>query len=170
MPNVEIGSRRVADGERVFVIPEIGINHNGDIEIAKKLIDVAAAAGCDAVKFQKRTPEVVQPPDQRDIIRETPLGTMTYLKYRERIELGKVQYDVIANHAEQAGVLWFASCWDEDSVDFMEAYDPPAYKIASACFTDDNLLRHHRLTGRPIIMSTGISSMEQIDHLVELLG
>lgn len=170
MPNFDIGTRRVADGEPVFVIAEIGINHNGDIKIAKKLIDVAAAAGCDAVKFQKRTPEAVVPPDQRDIIRETPWGTMTYLEYRERIEFGKSEYDQIAAHAKQAGVMWFASCWDEASVDFMEAYDPPAYKIASACLTDDNLLRHHRETGRNIIMSTGMSSMDQIDHAVEILG
>ncbi len=166
---IEIAGRRVGDGLPVFVIAEIGINHNGDVELAKRLIDAAAEAGCDAVKFQKRTPELCVPEEQRGLVRETPWGRMTYLEYRRRIEFGRREYEEIDRHAKGAGVVWFASCWDEEALEFMEGFSPPCYKIASACLTDGELLRRHRQTGRPLIVSTGMSSMEEIDKAMEVL-
>jgi len=167
---VKIGNRLVGDGQPCYVIAEIGINHNGELDNAKKLISAAMLAGVDAVKFQKRTPELCVPPEQRNLMRETPWGTMTYMDYRYRVEFGREQYEEIAKHAKINSVDWFASCWDEPSVDFMEQFSPPCYKIASACLTDDELLRHHKKTGRPIILSTGMSSIAEIDHAVEILG
>ncbi|MBI4236642.1 MAG: N-acetylneuraminate synthase family protein [Chloroflexi bacterium] len=166
---VEIGQRLVGDGHPCFVVAEIGINHNGDLGLAKRLIEAAVNAGADAVKFQKRTVDAVVPPEQREVLRETPWGVMTYLEYRRRIEFGREQYAEIDRHCRERGIPWFASCWDEGSVDFIEQFDPPCYKISSACLTDDNLLRHHRRMGRPIILSTGMSSMEQVRHAVEVL-
>jgi len=167
---VKIGNRIVGDGQPCFVIAEIGINHNGDVDIAKKLVSAASIAGVDAVKFQKRTPELCVPPEQRDIKRDTPWGTMTYLEYRYRTEFGVDQFSAIDRHCKMNEMLWFSSCWDEPSVDFMEQFEPPCYKIASACLTDDDLLKHHKSMGRPIILSTGMSTIEEIDHAVELLG
>jgi sialic acid synthase SpsE len=152
------------------VIGEIGINHNGDMEIARRLITVAAAAGCNAVKFQKRTPELCVPPHQRDIPRETPWGILTYMQYRERVEFGAEHYARIAELCAHQNLDWFASCWDEPSVDFMDQFDPPCYKIASATLTDDGLLRAVRKRGKPILLSTGMTSIEQLDHAVDVLG
>lgn len=165
-----IGNRYVGDGQPVYVTAEIGINHNGDVELAKKLIDVAQAAGCDAVKFQKRTPELCVPPEQRGIMRETPWGYITYLDYRYRIEFGFEQYREIDHYCKEKGIDWFASCWDEPSVDFIEQFDPPAHKICSAALTDTSLLKHLRTTGKPLILSTGMSTMEQIRAAVEIIG
>ncbi len=171
MPKVvEIDGRPVGEGCPVFITAEIGINHNGDLGIAKKLIDAAVLAGCDAVKFQKRTPELCVPSDQRNLMRETPWGLMTYMEYRLRVEFGHEEYAEIDRYCREKEIIWFASCWDEASVDFIEQYDPTCYKIASACLTDDNLLRHHRRYGRPIVLSTGMSTIEQIDHAMEILG
>lgn len=153
----------------MFVIAEIGINHNGDVEIAKKLIDVAVEAGCDAVKFQKRTPAICVPPEQAGVIRETPWGTMTYLEYKERIEFGHAEYSTIDAYCRQSGIVWFASPWDVPSVAFLEQFDVPVHKVASACLTDDDLLRALRTTNKPIIMSTGMSTLEEIDHAISLL-
>lgn len=169
MTTVKIGDKEVGPGKPVYVIGEIGLNHNGDMSICKKLIDVASFCGCDAVKFQKRTPELCVPPDQRDKMRETPWGTMTYLEYRHRVELGRDQYTEIDRYCREKGLHWFASCWDEPSIDFIEAYAPVAYKVASASLTDGGLLRHLRATGRPIILSTGMSTMQEIRHAVSLL-
>ena len=154
----------------MYVTGEIGINHNGDLGIAMALIDRAAEAGCDAVKFQKRTPRVCTPRDQWDIERDTPWGRMTYLDYRLRVEFGHAEYAAIDDHARERGITWFASPWDTESVDFLEQFDLPAYKVASACLTDDELLRRLRSTGRPVILSTGMSTMRQIRHAVEVLG
>jgi sialic acid synthase SpsE len=167
---IEIGGRAVGDGEPAYLIGEIGINHNGDIEIAKRLIDVAAEAGCDAVKFQKRTPEICVPPEQRDRLRETPWGVMTYMEYRYRVEFGEEEYRAIDEHAKIRGLQWFASPWDEPSVDFLERFEPVAYKVASACLTDDGLLRKLKETGRPVILSTGMSTLGEIRHAVALLA
>lgn len=167
---VTIGSHVIGGGNPTYVIAEIGLNHNGDVDIAKKLIDVAARAGADAVKFQKRTPELCVPPEQRNLMRETPWGIMTYLEYRHRVEFARPDYEELDAYSRKQGLAWFASCWDEASVDFIEQFGPPCYKIASACLTDDNLLRHHRQYGRPIILSTGMSTVEQIDHAVDVLG
>jgi len=165
---VSLGGRLVGDGHPAYIIGEIGLNHNGDVQIAKQLIDVAAVFGCDAVKFQKRTPELCVPKDQRDIMRDTPWGRMTYLEYRYRVEFGADEYAQIDAHCKSKGLHWFASCWDEPSVDFMEQFNPPCYKVASASLTDDGLLKKKIATGRPIIVSTGMSTMDEIDHAVNL--
>ena len=167
---VLIGDRQVGPGLETFVVAEIGINHNGDVGLAKKLIGAAAGSGAQAVKFQKRTPELCVPPEQRDLPRETPWGVISYMEYRERVELGLEEYEEIDAFCRTMGVTWFASCWDEASVDFIEQFGPPCYKIASACLTDDTLLEHIRAKGRPVILSTGMSSLEQIDGAVDLLG
>ncbi len=167
---VKIGDRRVGEGEPCYVIAEIGINHNGDLENARRLIAAAAEAGCDAVKFQKRTPEACVPLDQRDLKRDTPWGLITYMDYRYRVELGLAEYRAIDAWCRDHGLDWFASCWDEASVDFIEQFEPPCYKIASASLTDEALLRHHRRLGRPLILSTGMSTLDEIDRAVEILG
>jgi N-acetylneuraminate synthase len=166
---IEIGGRPVGDGYPVYIIAEIGINHNGDLENAKKLIDTAVLAGCDAVKFQKRTPELCVPEAQREVMRETPWGLMTYLEYRQRVEFGLDEYQEIDRYCKEKNITWFASCWDEPSVDFIEQWAPACYKIASASLTDDGLLQHANSKGRPIILSTGMSSLEEIRHAVSLL-
>ena len=166
---VQIGDVSVGEGQPCFVIAEIGINHNGDIEIAKKLIDAAVDTGCNAVKFQKRTVEVVYTAEELARPRENPFGeTNGDLKYG--LEFDEADYAEIDAYCREKGILWLASCWDEGAVDFIEQFEPPCYKIASASMTDDDLLRHHRATGRPIIVSTGMSTLEQIDHAVEVLG
>jgi len=165
-----LGNRWIGAGRPAFIVAEIGINHNGDLIIAKKLIDAAAHAGVDAVKFQKRTPELCMPADQRSLMRETPWGLITYLDYRYRVEFGKAEYAEINRYCAEKGIMWFSSVWDEPSADFMAAFDPCCYKIPSACLTDHALLRHLRSTGRPLILSTGMSTLEQIQASVDLLG
>ncbi len=167
---IEIAGRRVGNGEPAFIIAEIGINHNGDLEVAKMLVDAAKVAGCDAVKFQKRTPELCVPSDQKDLLRETPWGLITYLDYRYRVEFGKDEYREIDQYCRERDIIWFASVWDEESVDFLDAFDPPCLKIPSAALTDHQLLRHAKATGRPVILSTGMSTMEQIRAAVDILG
>lgn len=167
---IRIGERWVGDGEPVYVIAEIGINHNGSVELAKRLIQAAAQTGCDAVKFQKRTPEKALPRDQWLILRETPWGRMTYIDYRRRIEFKWPEYVEIARCCAEYGIGWFASCWDEESVDFIEQFEPPCHKVASASVTDLALLRKIGATGRPIILSTGMSTMAQIDSAIRALN
>ena len=162
--HISIGSRQIGEGQPVYVIAEIGINHNGDLEIAKKLMDVAASAGCDAVKFQKRTPELCVPEEQKSQIRETPWGTMTYLEYKERTEFGQQEYQQIDTYARKLGIHWFASPWDLPSVDFLLTFDPVCIKVASASLTDDALLKKLVASGVPLILSTGMSTMDEIDH------
>ena len=169
MPQVKIGNSIVGDGAPCYIVGEIGINHNGDLGIAKRLIDVSAIAGANAVKFQKRTIEVVYSADELSRTRENPFGP-TNGDLKRGLEFGLDQYRSIDRYCSEKGVAWFASCWDEASVDFIEQFSPPAYKIASASLTDDNLLRHHRRTGRPLIISTGMSTMAQVDHAVSVLG
>jgi len=170
MPDViEISGRSIGNGHPVYIVAEIGINHNGDLEIAKKLIDVAVLAGCDAVKFQKRTPELCVPPGQWDILRETPWGCIPYIDYKKRIEFELKEYKEIDRYCSEKGIAWFASCWDEPSVDFIEQFNPACYKIASASLTDDDLLKHINEMGRPMILSTGMSTMDEIRHAVSLL-
>ncbi|MCX7609499.1 MAG: N-acetylneuraminate synthase family protein [Anaerolineales bacterium] len=169
MAEVRIGKYLVGDGHPAYIIAEIGINHNGDINIAKKLIDVAVLAGCQAVKFQKRTIEVVYTKEELERPRESPFGT-TNGDLKRALEFGLEQYQEIDRYCKEKGIDWFASCWDEGSVDFIDQFDVPCFKIASACLTDDNLLRHTRSKGKPILLSTGMSTLEQIDHAVEILG
>lgn len=163
---VEIGGTKVGPGFPVYIIGEIGINHNGELENCKKLMDVAAAAGCNAVKFQKRTPDLCVPEAQKSIVRETPWGLMTYLEYRHRIELKEDQYAEIDRYAKSKNLHWFASCWDVPSLDFIERFNPVAYKIASASLTDQELLRATAAKGRPVILSTGMSTQDEIDRAV----
>lgn len=170
MTPVNIGGRLVGPGHPTWFVAEIGINHNGDLKIARDLIDSAVAAGCDAVKFQKRTPEICVPVDQRAQMRDTPWGYITYLDYRHRVELDKPDYEVIQSHCQNKEILWLGSCWDKPSIDFFEQFEPPCYKIPSACLTDDELLRYTRQCGRPVILSTGMSTLSQIDHAVNILG
>jgi len=165
-----IGNRMIGDGHPTFIIAEIGINHNGDLGVAKRLIDVAVMAGCDAVKFQKRTPEKAVPPEYQNVMRETPWGIISYLEYRRKVEFGFDEYNEIDRYCQDKGILWFASCWDEDSVDFIEQFSPPCYKIASASLTDIQLLNKIRSKGRPIILSTGMSTFEEIEQGVSTLG
>ncbi len=169
-PSRSIGDKVIAAGRPVYITGEIGINHNGELSNAFALIDQAAAAGCDAVKFQKRTPEICTPRDQWQIERDTPWGRMTYIDYRHRVEFGVEEYAAIDEYARQRGIAWFASPWDVESVDFLEQFDVPAHKVASASLTDDELLRRLRATGRTIILSTGMSTPRQIRHAVEVLG
>ena len=169
MHTVRIGNREVGPGQPVFMVAEIGINHNGDVSLAKKLMDVAASIGCEAVKFQKRTVEVVYTPEELARPRESPFGT-TNRDLKEALELTREKYHEIDQRCRDRGILWFASCWDEGSVDFIEEFSPPCYKIASASLTDDHLLRHVRGKGRPIILSTGMSNLEEIRHAVDVLG
>lgn len=165
-----IGDRLVGPGQPVYVIGEIGINHNGDLRTAMALVDAAKAAGMDAVKFQKRTPEVCTPRDQWEVERDTPWGRMTYIDYRHRVEFGAEDYRQIDDYCREIGIDWFASPWDVESVDFLGAFSPSTYKVASASLTDDVLLRALRATGRTIILSTGMSTPAQIRHAVEVLG
>ena len=167
---IKIGNKMVGDGHPAYVIAEIGINHNGDLEIAKQMIDAAVNAGANAVKFQKRTPEICTPPDQQKQMRETPWGYITYLDYRYKVEFNEEQYRVIDHHCREKGIEWMVSVWDEPSVDFMEKFDTPAYKVPSASLTDHNLLQYVRKTGKPIIISSGMSTMEQIKRGVETVG
>jgi N-acetylneuraminate synthase len=170
MPHViEIGGRLIGEGYPVYVVAEIGINHNGDLDLAKRLIDAAVLAGCDAVKFQKRTPDLCVPPEQREIMKETPWGLMTYIEYRHRVEFGQSEYEDINRYCKERNIAWFTSCWDQPSVDFIELFEPVCYKIASPSLTNDELLEHINIQGRPMILSTGMSTMEEIRHAVSVL-
>ena len=166
----DIAGRTIGDGHPTYVIAEIGINHNGSLETARRLVAHAKAVGCDAVKFQKRNPEKCVPLQQRDKMRETPWGYITYMEYRDKIEFGADDFREIDRYCRDHGIAWFASCWDTDSVDFMKALHPPCIKIPSACLTDRELLEHCRTVNVPVILSTGMSTLAQIDAAVSVLG
>lgn len=166
---IKIGNQWVGEGHPAYLVAEIGVNHNGSVEIAKKLIQAAHHNGVDAVKFQKRTPELCVPRDQWDIMRETPWGYISYIEYRRNMEFQQAEYDEIDRYCKELGIAWFASVWDEPSIEFLEAYDPICYKVPSASLTDHGLLRRLRSTGRPVILSTGMSTMEQIREAVSQL-
>jgi N-acetylneuraminate synthase len=166
---IQIRDRIIGDDQPTYIIAEIGINHNGSLEIAKKLIDSAASSDCDAVKFQKRTPHLCVPEQQQHVMKQTPWGTMTYLEYRNRVEFSEAEYREIDRYCKEKGIMWFASCWDEPSVDFLEQFSPVCHKVCSAALTNDNLLRRLNATGRPLILSTGMSTMKEIRHAVFLL-
>ena len=167
---ISIGNQKIGDGYPIFIVAEIGINHNGSLEIAKSLIDAAVRAGVDAVKLQKRTPELCVPPDQQKHMRETPWGYITYLEYRHKVEFGINEYREIDRYCKLKNISWFASVWDEPSVDFLQQFDPICYKIPSASLTDKQLLLHARETGKPVILSTGMSTLNQIQTAVKTLG
>ncbi len=167
---VKIGNRYVGDGEPVYIIAEIGINHNGSMELAKKLIDGAVFAGCDAVKFQKRTPELCVPKNQWNVERDTLWGRITYIEYRHKVEFTENDYTEIDRYCKEKGIDWFASPWDEEALDFLEQFNPVVYKLASASLTDNDLLKKMKATGKPIMLSTGMSTMEEVENAVKLLG
>jgi N-acetylneuraminate synthase len=167
---VHFQDRPVGEGHPVYIMAEIGINHNGDLGEALKLVDLAVMAGCDGVKFQKRTPELCVPEDQKARMRETPWGYISYLEYRYKIEFGQDEYEQIDAHCKKKGIQWTASCWDIPSLEFMSQFEVPVLKVASASLTDVELLEKYKATGKPIILSSGMSSMEQIREGVELVG
>ena len=154
---------------KTYFIAEIGLNHNGDLDIAKKLIDIASAAGCDSVKFQKRNPDVCVPESEKSKIRETPWGKITYLEYKYKVEFGKEEYDEIDRYCKERDIDWSASAWDLGSLEFLMQYDIPYVKIPSAMLTNDELLIAARDTGKKVILSTGMSNRDEIDHAVILL-
>jgi len=162
MAKVKVGNKYIGDGQPVYIIAEIGINHNGSLEIAKKIIDGAIAAGCNAVKFQKRTPELCVPKDQWNIERDTPWGRITYLEYRHKVELSFEDYLEIDRYCYEKGIEWFASPWDEEAVHI--------YKAASASLTDFTMLEAIKKTGKPIMISTGMSTLEELDGALDFMG
>jgi len=167
---IKIGNKLIGDGQPAYVIAEIGINHNGNLDTAKEMIMAAQETGADAVKFQKRTPELCVPKDQRDIMRETPWGYISYIEYREKVEFGFEEYKAIDAFCHELGIDWFASVWDEGAIDFMETFTPVCYKVGSASLTDIGMLKKIRSTGRPIILSTGMSTIDQIETSVKAIG
>ncbi len=169
MKSVRIADRLVGDGHPCFIVAEIGINHNGSVELAKKMIDIAVTTGCDAVKFQKRTVDIVYTKEELEKERHSVFGK-TNGDLKRGLEFGLKEYKEIDKYCKKKGIIWFASCWDEKSVDFMEKFNIPCYKIASASLTDDNLLRYTRSKGKPILLSTGMSTMDEIRHAVKVLG
>lgn len=166
--NISIRQKMIGHESPCCIVAEIGINHNGDIEIAKKLIDAAVLSGCDAVKFQKRTVDTVYSKEELDRPRESPFGS-TNRDLKCGLELSRENYQIIDQYCRERQMIWFASCWDEDSVDFIEKFDPPCYKIASAMLTNDRLLRYHRTINKPLILSTGMSTWDEIKHAVDIL-
>lgn len=166
---VKIADKFIGDGYPCFIIAEIGINHNGSVSLAKKMIDIAVTTGCDAVKFQKRTVDIVYTKEELAKERTSVFGN-TNGDLKRGLEFGLEEYKEIDNYCKEKGILWFASCWDENSVDFIEQFNPPCYKIASASLTDDNLLKHTKSKGKPILLSTGMSTLEEIRHAVSVLG
>lgn len=153
----------------VFLIAEIGINHNGDMQIAKRLMDAAFACGWNCVKFQKRTPDLCVPDSQKNIIRDTPWGSMTYLEYKNRIEFNEADYDYIDTYCKEKPLLWTASVWDIPSLNFILKYNVPFIKIPSAKLTDFELLSKASLSDKKIILSTGMSTISEIDDAVSIL-
>ena len=156
-------------GKNIYIIAEIGINHNGDLSIAKKLIDIAKVAGCDVVKFQKRNPDVCVPEHQKTVMRDTPWGKMTYLEYKYKVEFGQREYDEIDVYCKDKQIKWTASPWDLDSLDFLNQYDIPFIKIPSALLTNLELIKESAKTGKKIIISTGMSTIEEVDTAVNAI-
>lgn len=166
---VKIADKTIGDGYPCFIVAEIGINHNGSVDLAKKMIDIAVTTGCDAVKFQKRTIDIVYTKEELAKERKSVFGN-TNGDLKRGLEFDYEEYKEIDNYCKEKNIIWFASCWDKKSVDFIEQFNVPCYKIASASLTDDNLLKYTRSKGKPILLSTGMSTMEQIKHAVEILG
>jgi N-acetylneuraminate synthase len=170
MKTIKIGNKELGGSNPCFIIAEIGINHNGDLNMAKKLIDIAAESGCNAVKFQKRTPDICVPEDQKTKMRETPWGYITYLQYKKKIEFEKKEYDIIDAYCKEKGIYWTASCWDIPSVEFINQYKPAFHKIPSAMLTDEKIISAYKKSGIPMILSTGMSSLEEIDSAAKMLS
>jgi N-acetylneuraminate synthase len=166
---VKIGSTLVGDNQPCYVIAEIGINHNGDMDLAKRLIAVASAAGCNAVKFQKRTVAVVYTQEELAKPRESPFGS-TNGDLKRALEFSIEDYREIDACCKSLDIPWMVSCWDEESLALMRPFDLPSYKIASALLTDDALLLKTRAMGKPVILSTGMSTLAEMDHAADVLG
>lgn len=166
---VKIADKIIGDGYPCFIIAEIGINHNGSVNLAKQMIDIAVTTGCDAVKFQKRTVDVVYTKEELAKERKSVFGN-TNGDLKRGLEFSYDEYKQIDEYCKKKNILWFASCWDEEAVDFIDQFDVPCYKIASASLTDDNLLKYTRSKGKPILLSTGMSTLEEIDHAVKVLS
>ncbi|MHA1275222.1 MAG: N-acetylneuraminate synthase family protein [Promethearchaeota archaeon] len=169
MKEIKIKNKIISNTSNVFFIAEIGINHNGSLENALKLIDLACLCGADAVKFQKRTPEICVPEHKKSLPYDTPWGEITYLEYRKKIEFNYKQYKIIDNYCREKDIIWFASPWDLPSVDFLEQFDIPCYKIASAKLTDKELIEKIKSLGKPVFLSTGMSTETQIEKAINLL-
>jgi len=155
--------------DEIYLIAEIGINHNGDLGIAKRLIDASFACGWDCVKFQKRNPEICVPEDQKLIRRNTPWGEMTYIEYKHKVEFQENEYNEIDRYCKDKPILWTASVWDLDSLDFMTDYEVPFLKIPSAHLTNISLIEACVKTKIPILISTGMSDWKMIDDAVDIL-
>lgn len=166
---IKLGDRIIDDKSPVYFVAEIGINHNGDIQIAKKLMDAAFATNWDCVKFQKRNPDIAVPDSQKPKPKDTPWGHMTYLEYKKHIEFGKHEYDIIDKYCGEKPMQWTASPWDMDSLEFLLQYDVPFIKIASATNQSEELIRAAGQSGKPLIVSTGMSTLEETDHTVDML-
>lgn len=169
-PSITIGGRKIGADKPCFVIAEIGINHNGSVEIAKKIIDLAHGAGFDAIKLQKKNPDISVPEHQKNILRETPWGIMSYLEYKKRIEFGEKEYKELDSYCKKLGMMWFASSWDEESIDFLEKFNVPCHKAPSALITHNEYLQRLQKTKKPIILSTGMSTLTQIDNALKILN
>ncbi|MFX1534858.1 MAG: N-acetylneuraminate synthase family protein [Promethearchaeota archaeon] len=166
---IKIKNKKISEDWPVFFVAEIGINHNGSIEVAKELIDLASFCKCDAVKFQKRTPDLCVPENQKNMYRDTPWGRLTYLEYKKRMEFNEQQYKVIDDYCKEKDIIWFASPWDLPSVDFLEGFKVPCYKIPSPILTNKKLLEKVRDTNKPVMLSTGMSTISEIDKAVSIL-
>ena len=169
MRTLNINGKMVGDQQPLYLIAEIGLNHNGDLQIAKKLIDASFGTNWDCVKFQKRTPEICVPEHQKAVMRDTPWGRMTYLEYRYRVEFGKEQYDYIDKYCREKPIAWTASIWDLKSLEFLLQYDVPFIKIPSAKLTEHEFLVESAKSGKPVVLSTGMSTVAEIDAAVEIL-
>lgn len=166
---INIGGFEINETSKPYLIAEIGINHNGDLQTAKKLIDAAFGCQWNAVKFQKRVPDIAVPEEQKDVLRDTPWGRMTYLEYKQRIEFGKAEYNYIDLYCKEKPIDWTASPWDMPSLDFLLQYDIPFIKIASATLTNDEMITVAAKSGKVVILSTGMSELSEIDHAVDIL-
>ncbi|MCX5677965.1 MAG: N-acetylneuraminate synthase family protein [Candidatus Omnitrophica bacterium] len=166
---IKVADHTIGEGSPVFMIAEIGINHNGNLDIAKRLIDAAFACNWDCVKFQKRTPEICVPEHQKGVMRDTPWGRMTYLEYRHKVEFGDAEYSYIDRYCKEKPLAWTASIWDLPSLDFILKYDISFIKIPSAKLTDKELIGQACRVGKPVILSTGMSTIEEVDEAVEVL-
>lgn len=167
--NINLGGVEVSENSKPYLIAEIGINHNGDIQIAKKLIDASNACGWNAVKFQKRVPDIAVPEEQKNVMRDTPWGRMTYLEYKKRVEFEKEEYDYIDKYCKEKPISWSASPWDVPSVEFLLKYDIPFIKVPSAMNTNEEIIKECCRSGKPVILSTGMDTLEEVDQAVEWL-
>lgn len=166
---IKLGNYIINENTFPYFIAEIGINHNGDLQIAKKLIDAANACLWNCVKFQKREPDISVPIKQKNVMCDTPWGKITYLEYKKKLEFGKTEYDYIDTYCKEKPIAWTASPWDVMSLEFLLQYDLPFIKIASAGNSDKNLLKMACESGKPLLVSTGMSTLEELDELVDFL-